>query len=454
MTTFQTQKSRKKHCENGKAKKCFVVAWLFWSIILGVAALGGAAPPTITPNPVTIPVGGSATVSMTGTGPFILASSNPLNASIVSPGVINIDVLPTATPGTYTFQIEDTGSPKPNVVMVQVNVIPGAAPAASLNINPNLVTVPEGGNATATITGGTPPYIVGVSFGSPITPVFVPPNTIEIPVPAGTPPGMYSFPIADSAAPPAMVTLQVEVIPMGGPPGLSLSVDVSSVTIPQGDVVQVATSGGTPPYHANPIDPHIAAVHLPPGANIMTIEGLNPGTTFIEVTDSAAPPAITMVQVTVTSGAMPSPPHEFTVGGCAAGPNVNETINTAEVSTFNLLLCREVPNNMEGALYVSLAVPDLFADLLFCRPAEDVVPRPGGLYIELIKDQSGFLPHAEEMAYYRGPLSIHAGNLSFRIGTGGLQGLTLVFSTFFVPEGLPLNEFNQHHIQMVTVHFN
>jgi hypothetical protein len=70
-----------------------------------------------------------------------------------------------------------------------------------------------------------------------------------------------------------------------------------------------------------------------------------------------------------------------------------------------------------------------------------------------VRDSSGFLPGAEDAFFFEGILTPTSGEVSFTVGTDGLGGLPVTFSTFFLSTGLEINDVNLQLIQVVTINF-
>jgi hypothetical protein len=73
--------------------------------------------------------------------------------------------------------------------------------------------------------------------------------------------------------------------------------------------------------------------------------------------------------------------------------------------------------------------------------------------VKLVKTSEGFLPDAGQFFFHQGPLSTMAEDISFDIGTAGLEGLILEFGTSYVEENSEFSEDNLMSIQRVVVDF-
>jgi hypothetical protein len=146
-------------------------------------------------------------------------------------------------------------------------------------------------------------------------------------------------------------------------------------------------------------------------------------------------------------------PDECQLGGAQEDSIVAGTISVAECSTFSLLLSQQPSTNINAKLFVGLQAVNApgLSGFIFFRPLN--VPLPDGSYVKLVKDSNGFLPDADEFFFSQGPLSTTAEDLSFDVGTAGLGGLTLIFETSYVEEGMEFSEDNLMSIQRVVVDF-
>jgi hypothetical protein len=307
--------------------------------------------------------------------------------------------------------------------------------AAALQVVPNTLSVASGSTDNSTISGGQSPYTASSSDNT-IATASISGNTLNV---TGVNPGTATITVMDDLG----VSVGVSVTVSAGDP---LSVSSSSLTTAVGETGNVTISGGQSPYTASSSDPGVATTSV--SGNTVSITGVNTGSATVTVNDTGTESASIAVTVTSGDGTAPS------VGGCAAGPNVAETIDTSIFDEFTLLLCQQPPVATEGSLYVAIEAPTLLPGLMFFRPGPQQVPLSNGSFIALVKDASGFFPGAEDFHFSQGMLSTSAGDLSFEVGTTGLNGLTLVFTTFYLPEGEPLNETSLQTIQVVTVVFN
>lgn len=146
------------------------------------------------------------------------------------------------------------------------------------------------------------------------------------------------------------------------------------------------------------------------------------------------------------------------IGGSSSGASVVETIDTAEVDGFNLLLNQRVAGGISGRIYVSVEFPTVsgLENLLFFRPSDDQVPTETGSYAVLAATDSGFLPGTEDFFFYEGPLNTVSPDLQFFIGGGlkGLAGETIIFKSWLLKDGSAFSADNLEVIQTVEISFN
>lgn len=155
----------------------------------------------------------------------------------------------------------------------------------------------------------------------------------------------------------------------------------------------------------------------------------------------------TTVTITGNPGVFP------TFGGCSAGSTVLATIDPGQYTGFNVDLCRQVTEAGvgEGRLYLSLEVLGVpgWDDLMWFRPSDDRVPP----FLVLTKANGEFLPGAETYSFFKGLLSAAPTNLGpFFVGDiQNLQGLILIFKTWYLKDGQEFNTKNLKRIQTVMV---
>jgi hypothetical protein len=302
-----------------------------------------------------------------------------------------------------------------------------------LAVSPDNVTMAVGSSASSNISGGLPPYS-GSSADSSIATVSVSGSTATI---TGVNAGSTTVTITDSIGSTATINATVSA---AVPP---LDVSQDNVTLAATTSTDINISGGETPYTATSDDTTVATASV--SGSTLTIDGVAVGTATVTVTDNATDS--TTVDVTVTE----APPLE--IGGCAQGTLVSETVDTASFDEITLNLCQEPPSTLSGRLYISIEAPSTLPGLMFFRPQDDAIP-PGGSFVVLVRDSSGFLPDAEDNFFRQGTLSAAAGDVTFIVGTEGLEGLSPVFKTWYLPQGLDLNEVNLQVIQSVTITFN
>jgi hypothetical protein len=179
----------------------------------------------------------------------------------------------------------------------------------------------------------------------------------------------------------------------------------------------------------------------------------NPG---VHVIDTATNTETSFVPTDLPLTSLAFARTNVAIGGSAAGPEVQTSINPKNVAAFTLLLSQQAIDG-EGRIYVSLAFPSVFGlvDLLFFRPEDENVPTASGAYVVLAADGSGFLPGTEDNYFFMGTLSSTAPDLQFTVGgISSLRGQTGIFTTWYLEEGLDFNEDNLKRIQSVTVVFD
>lgn len=382
----------------------------------------GIPPLTVAPDNVSVAEG--STVGVTANGgeaPYTAVSGN---AGIATASVDNATITITGvSAGTTVVTVTDSlGSSVPVNVTVNAVIPP-------LTVSSDNVTVDAGSTVDVTVSGGQSPYTAS-SGNTGVATATVAASTVTI---AGVVAGSTTVTVTDNLGTNVTINVTVNVVI---PP---LSVSPSSVSVSEGDTASVTISGGQSPYTASSGDTGVATATV--AASTVTITGVAEGSTTVTVTDNLG----TNVSVAVTVSAAATP----TIGGADAGPNVSATIDTDTVGEFILLLSQRPPTSISGNLYISIEVPALFPGIMWFRPSEDAVPP----YVQLVKTPAGFLPNAEDSFYFQGLLSPTADDIEFRVNTNGTQGLTLVFKTWYLPSGLPLDAVNLQLIQVVTINF-
>jgi|GEM_PF-1619157 len=149
------------------------------------------------------------------------------------------------------------------------------------------------------------------------------------------------------------------------------------------------------------------------------------------------------------------------LGGSEDGLHAIGTVDVAQCPVFTLRLMRtpllspwgkELSPNSRGKLYLAIQAleHDHLSPYTFFRPADEDVS-PGESFARLAKTPQGYLPQAEQWPYLQGDVA--GEDLVFQIGTGGLEGLTLMFDSYFLPEGEPFSDDSLELIQRVPVTF-
>ena len=144
---------------------------------------------------------------------------------------------------------------------------------------------------------------------------------------------------------------------------------------------------------------------------------------------------------------------KITVGGAEAGEEVEAEVDTERFAELELRLSRRTPEEMEAGLYVCLEAPEILPGFMWARPGDDRVPLPGGSYIQLFRSPQGYLDDAAQAIYSRGALTPQEEDVVFRVGTQGLGGLALEFTSWYLPDDFPLDEEALERLQKVRVLF-
>lgn len=157
------------------------------------------------------------------------------------------------------------------------------------------------------------------------------------------------------------------------------------------------------------------------------------------------------VQITTTNGSitLQENPTPCTLGGSGAGSSVVGIIDTTQCNDFTLLLDQNPAVSGNGRIYVSLQIPSVaeLAALTWFRPSDNLVPP----YVRLVKIGDNFIGNASDFAYFEGTPSPN--DLEFKVNTNGISGFTVVFQTFFLPQGAEFSNENLQNIQRVEVRF-
>ena len=295
----------------------------------GTATIGGCstatAPPppcpVITLNPATLPngtVGVAYAQTIVGSGGvapyfFSLASGTlPTGLTLTAAGVLA--GTPT-TAGSFTFTVRGTdfnGCPGLRSYTVVIAPAPAAAAGLSCRLRSPASTSPNGTVGVAylqliTASGGTAPYVFGVTAGALPSGLTLTPAGLL----AGTPTvaGTLTFTIRATDANGCFASLPYTIVIVAAPPPPPVCppISLAPTTLPDGAVgtfysQTLIASGGTSPYFFG-----VAAGSLVPGL-LMTSGGVISGTPN-EVGSSAF-----IIRVTDANGCFAERPFSITIG--------------------------------------------------------------------------------------------------------------------------------------------
>jgi hypothetical protein len=140
-----------------------------------------------------------------GTDPYtIVTDPDPSIAiALISPDDDSILNIVGVMPGTTSITIQDSSTPAKTVTM---QIIVGNESA--LYINPEVISVAPKGTATATISGGTTPYLITTPPNSSVAAAVVSGNTLNI---FGTAAGTTSVTLKDSFSPKETISIPITV---------------------------------------------------------------------------------------------------------------------------------------------------------------------------------------------------------------------------------------------------
>ena len=264
-------------CLYGRGFLVFII-WLLAGLS-GLAPVGQALALDISPNTVTIPVGGQATVTVTNRDGTVTAiSSAPAVASVTyASGRATITGL---SVGTATVTIRDSEDRR----RVTVTVTP------AISVSPASVSVPVGGNAAVSVTNanGT---VTATSSNTAIATVSYAAGTATI---HGVAAGTATITIRDS--------FNSRTVAVTVSSGAALTVSASQVFITVGSDAHVSVTNASGTVTATSSNTVIATVTYASGT--ATIHGVAPGTATITIRDSLnrRTVTVTVVAATTTSG--------------------------------------------------------------------------------------------------------------------------------------------------------
>jgi hypothetical protein len=290
-------------------------------------------PPTVDPDTVTLNVGNSTELNISGgTPPYQVISTDENVATVSITG--NVATVTAIGTGTATIRITDQARAS---VDATVNVI-----APPPTVEPNTVTLKVGNSTELNISGGIPPYEV-ISTDENVATVSITGNVATVTA-IGT--GSAIIKITDQAS--ASVEATVIVIP---PP---LAVGPDTVTLKVGNKKELNISGGTPRYEVISTDETVATVSLT--GNVVTVTAIGTGTATIRITDQAGASVEVIVNVILCDLIEGKPCLYWKLD---REQNSDSIIKVGERLTLNLELIDIQDANTDQAfdLYVAFALP-------------------------------------------------------------------------------------------------
>jgi hypothetical protein len=292
-----------------------------------------APPPTVEPNTVTLKVGNSTELNISGGIPPYQVISTDENVATVSI-TDNVATVTAIGTGSAIIKITDQASAS---VEATVIVIP-----PPLAVEPNTVTLKVGNSTELNISGGIPPYQV-ISTDENVATVSITDNVATVTA-IGT--GSAIIKITDQAS--ASVEATVIVIP---PP---LAVGPDTVTLKVGNKKELNISGGTPRYEVISTDETVATVSLT--GNVVTVTAIGTGTATIRITDQAGASVEVIVNVILCDLIEGKPCLYWKLD---REQNSDSIIKVGERLTLNLELIDIQDANTDQAfdLYVAFALP-------------------------------------------------------------------------------------------------
>ncbi|MEZ2443390.1 gliding motility-associated C-terminal domain-containing protein [Chitinophaga sp. RCC_12] len=191
-----------------------------------------------------------------------------------SPGGGSTQTVSNLSPGTYTTTVTDANgcTATSSVTITEPLVLEGSISHTNITS-----TGAINGTATASATGGTPPYSYNWSPGGATSPTI-----------SGLAPGTYTCTITDANG--CTTTESVTII---DPTGAALAVNTAQTNVTcngtNTGVARVSAYGGTPPYTYS---------WSPGGSTNPVIDGLAPGTYTCTVTDDAGATVVATITIT------------------------------------------------------------------------------------------------------------------------------------------------------------
>jgi hypothetical protein len=266
-------------------------------------------------------IGGSATLTVgKGSGSYSFLWNTPKADTLAT--VSNIPA------GTYTVTVTDISTGCTGTATV---VIPAAPELKVDAITTTAATCLAGATVTATISGGTPPYILAWSNDSTTTTL------------TGLTPGIYTILVTDSTGCTALDSLEVLPAPV---PTVAAQVNSPANCIGGGGSATATPAGGTAPYTftwSGLPDTTAGITNKPAGTYTVTLSDANSCTATSSVTISQIPSpsvsiiASTNVTCTILGSATAAAtggtsPYTYAWGAAGAGP----TISNLAVGTYTV----------------------------------------------------------------------------------------------------------------------
>lgn len=188
------------------------------------------------------------------------------------------------------MQIHTSTMGKIEIELSKVDSITFTA-AGGLQVNPNIIYVPQGGSMQATINGGKTPYSIQVAPNNSIATASIAGNLLTV---NGVTVGSTSLVVKDNSIP--VQTVMVNIFVTTGSGGLTASPDYLSLMISEQKTSMI--SGGTTPYSILTFpDPAVASASI--SGSIVTVTGVGGGNTYIVVKDNSGPSKTAWINIRV-----------------------------------------------------------------------------------------------------------------------------------------------------------
>lgn len=263
------------------------------------------------PSSLSLATGANGTYALSGgVGPYTATSANTaIVSATVSGSALTISAVADTAGGATSVKLTDSVGTSPLTIAVTVT------PVQFFTTAPATVFLTTTGQATYTIFGGVPPYLVqsgNVSVASGT----VSGRTLTLQAVAG---GVAQVLVRDSIG--SSVTVSVTVgsanaFFVAAPGAMNMGAGTTSPTY--------QISGGTKPYSVSSSDFRVATATVDSASSTLTINALSVGTTTLRVTDAigASPYSITVV---VDSASGTGASAAATIDILASGSSVNST---------------------------------------------------------------------------------------------------------------------------------